>query len=212
MIESMHKGKFMDQTPDEAYEFLVDLAENAQNWSSYDNEVDDRGSRKSGIYEIKADPDLKYVMTNLVSKKFDTFAITTNWNSQRDPNPIMNVEHEPHNICLICDSSEHLVECCPSLPTIKAEQANSINSYNAFKKPTPNSFGPVYHPDNRFHPNFSYRQNEPIQYQGGPPESKKFFQAKPVTSSSIEPTFGSTSSSLCCSHSSTTLTSGSHDG
>ena len=31
LIESMHKGEFMNQTADQAYEFLVKLAENSQN-------------------------------------------------------------------------------------------------------------------------------------------------------------------------------------
>ena len=87
----------------------------------------------------------------------------------------MKVEHEPQGLCILCNSSEHLVECCPSLPNIKAEQANALNSYNAFKKPTPNSFSPVYHPDNRFQTNFSYRQTEPIQHQGGPSGFQKNF-------------------------------------
>ncbi|KAK1276883.1 hypothetical protein QJS04_geneDACA011778 [Acorus gramineus] len=121
-------------------------------------------------------------MTNLVdgvnklNKKFDNFAI--NQNPQRDPNPIMKVEHEPQGICLLRDSSEHLVECCPSLPPIKAGQANSINSYNAFKKLTHNSFGQVYHPNTRFHPNFPYRQNEPTQYHSGPPGYQRNFSSQ----------------------------------
>ena len=69
MIESMHKGRFMNQTPDQAYEFLVDLAENAQNWSSYSQEIDrdDYGSREPSTYGIKTDPELKNVMSNLVN-------------------------------------------------------------------------------------------------------------------------------------------------
>ena len=178
MIESMHKGRFMDQTPDQAYEFLIDLAENAQNWSSYGEEVnrDEFRSRKPSNYEMKADPELKNVMSNLVtgmnnlSKKFDAFTISTSSSPYKELNPIMKVDHESHNLYILCNSSEHLVECCPSLPNIKAEQANALNSYSAFKKPTPNSFSPVYHPDNRFHPNFSYKENEPIQHQSGPPD------------------------------------------
>ena len=107
-------------------------------------------------------------VVNNLSKKFDTFTVSTTSSSHRESNPIMKVKHESHTLCVLCNSAEHPVECCPSLPIIKAEQANALYSYSAFQKPTPNSFSPVYHPDNRFHPNFSYKQNEPSQYQGGP--------------------------------------------
>src|SRR4029450_1962213 len=43
MLESMHQGKFKNQTPDQAYKFLEELAENAQNWNW--NTCDDEFSR-----------------------------------------------------------------------------------------------------------------------------------------------------------------------
>ena len=184
LIESMHKGKFMNQTPNQAYDFLVELAENSQNWSSNGGgyEREEIGSRKQGLYEMKTDPDLKNVMASLVngvnnlSKKFDAFTVMANRNPHQDQDSLMNVASEPSAMCVLCDSSEHMVECCPNLPVVKAEQANAINGYSTFRKPTPNSFSQTYHPDNRFHPNFSYRQSEPIQQQsGGPPGFQRNF-------------------------------------
>ena len=184
LIESMHKGKFMNQTPNQAYDFLVELAENSQNWSSNGGgyERKEIGSRKQRLYEMKTDPDLKNVMASLVngvnnlSKKFDAFTVMANRNPHQDQDSLMNVAFEPSAMCVLCDSSEHMVECCPNLPVVKAEQANAINGYSTFRKPTPNSFSQTYHPDNRFHSNFSYRQSEPIQQQsGGPPGFQRNF-------------------------------------
>ena len=124
-------------------------------------------------------------MSNLVSgvnnltKKFDAFTVTANKHPQYDHNSFRSLL-EPTAMCLLCDSSEHMVKNCPNLPAIKAEQAHAINGYSTFRKPTPNSFSQTYHPDNRFHPNFSYRQNEPTQSQGGPPGFQRNYQRQGI--------------------------------
>ena len=55
---------------------------------------------------------------------------------------------------VLCDSQDHLVEQCPGLPIIKAEQANVLNT---FRKPNPNNnpFSETYNPGWRNHPNLS---------------------------------------------------------
>jgi len=48
-------------------------------------------------------------------------------------------------VSVLCDSHDHLVEQCPGLPVIKAEQANIPN---AFRKPNPNNpFSETYNPE-----------------------------------------------------------------
>ena len=115
---------------------------------------------------MKIDPNLKNVMASVVSrvnnlsKKFDAFTLMSNRNPHQDQDSLMNVAIEPSVMCVICDSSEHMMECCPNLSVIKAEHANAINAYTPFRRPTLHSFSQTYHSDNRFHPSFSYRQSD----------------------------------------------------
>ncbi|RVW26112.1 hypothetical protein CK203_115841 [Vitis vinifera] len=66
--------------------------------------------------------------------------------------------------CLICQSYEHLVEECPTIPVARemfGEQANVIGQF----KPNSNaSYGNTYNSSWRNHPNFSWKPRAP-QYQ-----------------------------------------------
>ena len=66
--------------------------------------------------------------------------------------------------CSICQSYEHLVEECPTIPVARemfGEQANVIGQF----KPNSNaSYGNTYNSSWRNHPNFSWKPRAP-QYQ-----------------------------------------------
>ena len=66
--------------------------------------------------------------------------------------------------CSICQSYEHLVEECPTIPVARemfGEQANVIGQF----KPNNNaSYGNTYNSSWRNHPNFSWKPRAP-QYQ-----------------------------------------------
>ena len=138
----------MNQTADQAYEFLVKLAENSQNWSSSrkDLERDEIGIQKPGMYNIKQDPELKNVMTSLVqgvenlSKKIGSMSVMSCQPTPQQHEPTLRSMGEPHHVCVLCDSCEHMVESCPSLPFVMAEQVNVLDSYGNFWKLAVNPF------------------------------------------------------------------------
>ncbi|XP_059664027.1 uncharacterized protein LOC132309759 [Cornus florida] len=159
IIESMNQGKFKAQTPDQAYTFLEELAENAQNWNSNTDEFsrNDQTNKTSSWYEIKPKNELKSVMHSLtegvknLTKKFDTFALMST-NAQ----------------CNVCSSSSHPSEACPVYSTSEPSDAQ-VCAFNTYRRPTTNTFSQTYHPDTRNHSNFSWRQNLPPQNLGGHP-------------------------------------------
>ena len=99
-------------------------------------------------------------------------------------------------ICVLCDSHDHLVEQCPRLPIIKAEQANVLNT---FRKPNPNNnpFSETYNPGWQIHPNLSWKSPQGQGYGGsssfqGPSSNNQFhkgnqFNATPSVPSYVPP-------------------------
>jgi len=68
-------------------------------------------------------------------------------------------------VCVLCDSQDHLIEQCPGLPIIKADQANVLNT---FRKPNPNNnpFSETYNPGWQNHPNLSWKSPQGQGYGG----------------------------------------------
>ena len=56
------------------------------------------------------------------------------------------------------DQSHCATVSISNLSPTKDEQSCAFSTY---KPPTANTFGNTYHPDMRYHPNFSWRQNQP---------------------------------------------------
>ena len=109
LIESMHKGEFMNQTADQAYEFLVKLAENSQNWRSIrkDLERDETGIQKLGMYNNKQNPELKNVMISLVqgvenlNKKIGSMSVMSCQPTPQQHEPTLRSMTELHHICVM---------------------------------------------------------------------------------------------------------------
>jgi hypothetical protein len=68
----------------------------------------------------------------------------------------------------ICASPMHLAHNCLSLPTFVDSSIEQVNAFNDYRKQTNGPFSETYNPRWRNHPNFSWKQNQPMN-QGGPP-------------------------------------------
>ena len=69
-------------------------------------------------------------------------------------NSLQHFKSIDSSICVLCDGHDHLVENCPGLPIINAEQANVLN---AFHKPNSynNTFNETYNSGWQNHPNYA---------------------------------------------------------
>ncbi|XP_062161989.1 uncharacterized protein LOC133869023 [Alnus glutinosa] len=117
-----------------------------------------RIQKKGGIYEVKEDVELKMKLDAL-TKKVDALVVGKSINAA---NPF-HVD-----CCSICASPIHSAQTCPSLPTFVESSLEQVNAFNDFRKQSNGPFSETYNPGWRNHPNFSWKQNQPMN-QGGSP-------------------------------------------
>ena len=96
-------------------------------------------------------------------------------------------------ICVLCDSQDYMVEQCPGLPIINAEQANILNIY---RKPNPNNnpFSETYNSGWRNHPKLSWKSSQGQGYGGSPssqrpPPNNQFHKRNQYAATSSAPPY-----------------------
>ncbi|RVW66363.1 hypothetical protein CK203_066521 [Vitis vinifera] len=113
---------------------------------------------KAGMYTLNEDVDMK--------AKFAAMTRRVEELELKKMHEVQAVAETPVQVkpCSICQSYEHLVEECPTIPVARemfGEQANVIGQF----KPNSNaSYGNTYNSSWRNHPNFSWKPRAP-QYQ-----------------------------------------------
>ena len=63
--------------------------------------------------------------------------------------------------CPICQSYEHLVEKCPTIPSVREMFGDQANVIGQFKPNNNASYGNTYNSNWRNHPNFSWKPRAP---------------------------------------------------
>jgi hypothetical protein len=56
----------------------------------------------------------------------------------------------------------HLAQTCPSLPAFVESPMEQVNTFNDYRKQANGTFSESYNPGWRNHPNFSWKQNQPM--------------------------------------------------
>ncbi|KAH9803520.1 hypothetical protein KPL71_001801 [Citrus sinensis] len=157
MVESMNGGRFLNLHEGAAWDFFNSLSENSQQWDfSNQREKSSQVSRK-GLYEVKDDFDVKSTLATL-SRKVDALALNQSMN------------HHPsiaNEVCAICSNLSHTAQNCPSLPAYQEAYSEQVHALQSYEKTSNNPYSPTYNPNWRNHPNFSWKQNQPLSNQGG---------------------------------------------
>jgi len=73
--------------------------------------------------------------------------------------------------CSICASPMHLEQTCPSLPAFVESPMKQVNAFNDYRKQSHGPFAESYNLGWRNHPNFSWKQNQPMTQGGAPHQS-----------------------------------------
>jgi len=68
--------------------------------------------------------------------------------------------------CSICSSPMHLAQTCPSLSAFVESPIEQGNAFKDFMKQSNGPFSETYNPGWRNHPNFSWKQNQPMTLGG----------------------------------------------
>ncbi|KAH9722991.1 hypothetical protein KPL70_006933 [Citrus sinensis] len=157
MVESMNGGRFLNLHEGAAWDFFNSLSENSQQWNfSNQREKSSQVSRK-GLYEVKDNFDVKATLATL-SRKVDALALNQSMN------------HHPsvaNEVCAICFNLSHTAQNYPSLPAYQEAYSEQVHALQSYEKTPNNPYSPTYNPNWRNHPNFSWKQNQPLSNQGG---------------------------------------------
>ena len=163
LVSTMCNGEFYEKTPDEAFSFFDTLAENTRNWEvSLQSSSDSMDvPQMRGKYQLSESDDLN-ARVSALTRKLESMEM-------KKTHSVNEVEVR----CSVCDNSNHKTDDCPTLPAFKEVlygQTNNSHTHNFEGKNFQNQGGNNYvggqyqnqntcHPNNRNHPNFSWRND-----------------------------------------------------
>ncbi|RVW59402.1 hypothetical protein CK203_106266 [Vitis vinifera] len=158
-LETMSGGDFMSKNLEKAMDFLNYVAKVSRGWDEPNaremGKMKSQPNVKGGMYVLNEDIDMKAKVAamarrleELEMKKVQEMQAIFETSMQAMP-------------CSICQSYEHLVEECPTIPAMKkmfGDQANVIGQF----KPNNNAlYGNTYNSNWRNHPKFSWKPKPP---------------------------------------------------
>jgi hypothetical protein len=159
MIESMNGGSFLSLIDSDAFDFLDKLSESSQQWD-FSSHRDKSSSvpKKGDLYEVKEEANLRLKIDSL-THKVEAFSMSQSVNSTNFP---------PSEGCSLCGNQMHKAHNCPSLSSFTESSMEQVNAFHHFRKQSGGPFSKTYNPRWWNHPNFSWRENQPLN-QGGFP-------------------------------------------
>jgi hypothetical protein len=135
--------------------------------NSWDRE--DPASKTRGMYEVKKEAELREDV-NEIKRQLATLVLSK---------PVNAAETYQADVCGLCTSPMHYTQNCP---TLSAEQPiEEVNAFNEYRKPTSGPFSETYNPGWWNHPNFSWKQNQPLN------QGKPSYQAQPSAYQAPQP-------------------------
>ena len=108
-IQSMCNGQFLNKDPDEAIEYLNELAEMTDAWTEPNPTESTNRSRPVGVYQLKEEDNLKAQVENLTRQ----LEVPKSQNGRG----IHSVaQAEVQNACFVCGGVDHQPKDCASYP------------------------------------------------------------------------------------------------
>ena len=110
---------------------------------------------KDGMYVLSEDMDMK--------AKFATMARRLEELELKKVQEVQAISVKPVQAmpCSICQSYEHLVEKCPTIPAVREMFGDHANVVGQFKPNNNAPYGSTYNSNRRNHPNFSWKPRPP---------------------------------------------------
>ena len=154
-VEMMCNGEFLQKDPEEAFEYLNDLAEKAHTWTGPSATESTSRSRPAGIYQLREEDNLKSQIESL-TRQIETLKI-----KERGIHMVARAEsQEP---CFVCGRVEHLPKDCPTYNEMRGVYKEQCNALGAYDTPFSNTYNPSW----RNHPNLSWRSSNQTEPSGG---------------------------------------------
>ncbi|RVW95556.1 hypothetical protein CK203_039107 [Vitis vinifera] len=166
LLKTMCGGDFMSKNPEEAMDFLSYVAEVSRGWDEPNKgEVGKMKSQpnafnaKAGMYTLNEDVDMKAKFAAM-TRRLEELELK----KMHEVQAVVETQVQIQQLCPICQSYEHKVEECPTIPTIKEMFGDQENVIGQFRPNTNAPYGNTYNSSWRNHPNFSWKPRAP-QYQ-----------------------------------------------
>lgn len=70
-------------------------------------------------------------------------------------------------VCALCSNLSHTTHNAPSLPAYPEAYFEQVHALQSYEKSFNSPYSSTYNPNWRNHPNFSWKQNQPLSNQGG---------------------------------------------
>ncbi|KAL6333014.1 hypothetical protein AAG906_020034 [Vitis piasezkii] len=135
ILETMCGGDFMSKNPEEAMDFLSYVSEVSRGW-------DEPNSREMGRMKAPVNPKGGIYM---LSEDMD-----------------MKAKTQAHVMpCTICQSCDHVVDECPTIPSMREMLGDQANVVGQFRPNNNAPYGNTYNSSWRNHPNFSWKPRPP---------------------------------------------------
>ncbi|RVW91121.1 hypothetical protein CK203_039910 [Vitis vinifera] len=136
LLETMCGGDFMSKNPEEAMNFLSYVAE-------------------AGMYTWNEDDDMKAKFAAMI-KRLEELELQKMHEVQAVAETLVEV-----NPCPICQSYEHLMEECSTIPVVREMFGDQANVIGQFRPNNNAPYGNTYNSSWRNHPNFSWKARAP---------------------------------------------------
>nr|CAN77736.1 hypothetical protein VITISV_009106 [Vitis vinifera] len=118
---------------------------------------------KAGMYTLNEDVDMKAKVAAM-TRRLEELEL-------KKIHEVQPVAETPVQVkpCPICQSYEHLVEACPTIPVAREMFGDQANVIGQFKPNNNASYGNTYNSNWRNHPNFSWKPRAPQYTQPAQP-------------------------------------------
>ncbi|GKU88873.1 hypothetical protein SLEP1_g3087 [Rubroshorea leprosula] len=128
-IEMMCNGEFLHKDPEEAIDYLNELAEKAHTWTGPSATDSTSRSRSSGIYHLKEEDSLR-AQLEATTREIETLKMKNN----RVTHTVARVEAQAP--CFVCGGLDHLAQDCLTYDEMRGvyeEQCNALGMEETLK-------------------------------------------------------------------------------
>ena len=145
LLETMCGGDFMSKNPKEAMDFLNYVAETSKAWDEPNPKEAERmkpaANSRGGMYSLPEDMEMKAKLSTLTRRLEEL--------EMRNQHEVRVVAEAPVPIlpCLICQSTEHQGENCPTVPSVRDMMAEHANDMGQYKPPINAQYSNTYNPN-----------------------------------------------------------------
>uniref|UniRef100_A0A2N9FL78 RNA-directed DNA polymerase n=1 Tax=Fagus sylvatica TaxID=28930 RepID=A0A2N9FL78_FAGSY len=169
-------GGFLQKEPEDAIDYLDEIAENSNTWIGPSaTESTDRSRTTSttvgrGIYQLKEEDTMKAKLESL-TKEIEALKLKDTVGAKQ------GYQAEIHEVCTVCHN-EHPIKDCPLLPNLVGIYEEQCGAIGNFKKPY-SPYSETYNPGWKNHPNFGWKNDTSSPQQSSLPQ-RNFSQSYPT--------------------------------